>query len=446
MVVTRSREHAVKLYQAIRAYVDKKGFTDCGTLVAFSNTVTLDHLDFTEAKLNGFGEKELPDRFGYAAADDPHAATRNQPEYRLLVVAEKYQTGFDEPLLTTMYVDKPLLGVAAVQTLSRLNRTHPLKSQDDVCVLDFANDAHDIQEAFRPYFGETITQPTDPNLLYVKERQVKDFQLLVDSEILTFGEAFLAGGRPDASRAQREKTHAQLQHLTTPAVDRYQALAADEPETAEEFRSALNDYLRAYGFLSQVVGYEDKGLEALYLYGRYLWNRLRGRRDPGVDIGDVDLTHLRITKSGEADVRLGPDEHAQPLRGLTGAGKAGGAEAEEVPLAQVIAELNDLYGLNLSTSDQILAGQLIVAVAEDPELAKAGRTNSPEKYQQVHDKNLDRIVIEQAEENEQFVRRFFDDSTFREVFTEVARQQSYALIRRPTRRGDNRRAGGTGTS
>ena len=117
MVVTRSREHAVKLYQAIRAYVDRREFTDCAALVAFSGTLTVEDIDYTEPKLNGFPERELPARFGYVKADDLHAATRGQREYRILVAAEKYQTGFDQPLLTTMYVDKPLVGLAAVQTL-----------------------------------------------------------------------------------------------------------------------------------------------------------------------------------------------------------------------------------------------------------------------------------------------------------------------------------------
>jgi type I restriction enzyme R subunit len=147
MVVTASRKQAVVLYQAIRSYVDKREFADCGALVAFSDTLSIDGIDYTEAKLNGFPPSQLPARFGYVKADDPHAATRDQAEYRILVVADKYQTGFDEPLLTVMYVDKKLDGVAAVQTLSRLNRVHPLKTQDDVWVLDFANDAESIQKA-----------------------------------------------------------------------------------------------------------------------------------------------------------------------------------------------------------------------------------------------------------------------------------------------------------
>src|SRR5205085_12004000 len=117
---------------------------------------------------NGFAEGRLPDNFGYVKADDPQAATRNQDEYRILVVAEKYQTGFDQPLLCAMYVDKPLTGVDAVQTLSRLNRTQELKSQDDVRILDFVNSAEDIQAAFKPWDETAITEPTDPNLLYNK--------------------------------------------------------------------------------------------------------------------------------------------------------------------------------------------------------------------------------------------------------------------------------------
>ena len=182
-------------------------FRGCGTLVAFSGSLKDDDagLEFTEAQLNGFPEGQLPDRFGYVKADDPQAAARNQDEYRLLVVAEKYQTGFDQPLLCAMYVDKPLTGVTAVQTLSRLNRIHPLKSQDDVRVLDFVNQAADIQDAFKDWFETTITEPTDPNLLYDKQREVMDYGLLAASEM----EAFIrvlgaAGPGSDAGRGRAE--------------------------------------------------------------------------------------------------------------------------------------------------------------------------------------------------------------------------------------------------
>ena len=188
--------------------------------MAFSGTLTLEDIDYTEPKLNGFAERELPARFGYVKADDPHAATRGQQEYRILVVAEKYQTGFDQPLLTTMYVDKPLVGLAAVQTLSRLNRTHPLKSQEDVCVLDFANNAEDIQAAFKPYFEEALAEPTDPNLLYVKERDLKGYQLLVDSEIMAFAAEYQKAGARHRRRAASlsGRTRSCTASLTRPAT------------------------------------------------------------------------------------------------------------------------------------------------------------------------------------------------------------------------------------
>jgi type I restriction enzyme R subunit len=432
MVVTRSREHAVRLYRAIRAYIALRGYTDCGTLVAFSGTLTLDRTDYTETKLNGFSEGELPARFGYTRADDPHAAVRQQDEYRILVVAEKYQTGFDQPLLTTMYVDKPLVGVAAVQTLSRLNRTDPLKSQDDLCVLDFANEAEQIQAAFQPFFEASLAEPTDPNLLYDKERALKGYQLLVDSEINAFAAAYTEADRPSATRTQKEKAHTQLYRFTEPAVDRYTALLETDPDTADAFRSALNDYIRAYGFLSQVVGYDDRDLEALYLFGKFLWQRLPRLQDPGIDIGEVDLTHLRIVETGRADVRLTP-QGDQVLPGFRD-GRGAGADAEEVPLAQVIADLNQEYGLNLGTSDQIWLGQQIVASAEDSTIAQAGLVNDFDKFGQVFDEHWEKVVIERAEGNSALFQRFFDDGTFKKAFTDVARKQAYDLIRRPTRR------------
>jgi very-short-patch-repair endonuclease len=307
MAVTRSREHAVLLYQAIQRYIGKRDLHDCATLVAFSGTLEVDKIDYTEPKLNGFSEGALPGRFAYAKIDDPQAVARNQTEYRILVVAEKYQTGFDQPLLTAMYVDKPLTGVAAVQTLSRLNRTNKHTSQEDVFVLDFTNEAEDIQAAFKPYFETTITEPTDPNLLYDKQREVMDYQLLIASEMQAFAEELLAAQGRAVSEAQVRKAHAELYRFTAPAVDRFVALSQSDPDHAEEFRSSLSDYVRAYGFLAQIVGYADPELERLYLYGRFLLLRLPRTPGAGVDIGDATLSHFRLDRTGGGDFRLAPE-------------------------------------------------------------------------------------------------------------------------------------------
>src|SRR5262249_45710021 len=170
-------------------------------------------------------------------ADDPHAATQGQDEYRILVVADKYQTGFDQSLLCAMYVDKPLTGVAAVQTLSRLNRTHELKSQDDVRILDFVNSAASIQNSFKDWFETTITEPTDPNLLYAKEREVMDYQLLVASEMESFIRVLGTAGPGRMPDAAERTLHAQLHRYLQPALDRFAELASDDER--EGFRKAL---------------------------------------------------------------------------------------------------------------------------------------------------------------------------------------------------------------
>ena len=161
-----------------------------------------------------------------------------------------------------------------------------------------------------------------------------------------------------------------------------------------------------------------------------------------MDVGQVDLTHLRIVKTGEGDVGLEP-EGAQMLPGFAPDAGRAARDAEEVPLAQVIAEVNEQYGLDLGTADQVLYGQMIVAAAEDPVVAQAGLANDLDKFGQVFDRHLERVVIERAEANETLVKRFFDDAAFHEVFTQVARKHAFDLIRRPARREAERRLGET---
>ncbi|MDP9792959.1 type I restriction enzyme R subunit [Catenuloplanes nepalensis] len=431
MVVTRSREHALRLYQAVRRYIDRRGLTDCTPLVAFSGTLTLDNIDYTESRLNGISEAGLPDAFAYTVADDPQAAARKQTEYRILIVAEKYQTGFDQPLLTAMYVDKPLTGVAAVQTLSRLNRTHPAKTQDDVFVLDLANKAEDIQAAFAPYFETTITEPTDPNLLYDKQRDVMDHQLLVESELDGFVAALFSADDASMTEAQKQRAHAELNRWLEPAVDRFKALAEDDRDQAEAFRSEASDYVRAYGFLAQVVGFADPDLERLYQYCRFLVRRLPRERGAGVDIGETTLSHLRITKIAEEDVSLKPSGE-QMIAGFSATAGAAG-EVEELPLSEVIKDLNERFGYDLSTSDQVLIAQQIITLAEDEKMQQVALHNDMEKFAQVADPEIDAIVARNHERNTAFVNRYFDDPDFQTVMRTEARRRAYKLIQSPAR-------------
>ncbi|MFB9236298.1 type I restriction endonuclease subunit R [Plantactinospora siamensis] len=431
MVVTSSREAAVRLHTAIQKYVDTNGYPDCHALVAFSGDLNLDGVEVTEPRINGFSETELPERFAYTAADDRHAGTpraKQQTEYKILVVAEKYQTGFDQPLLTTMYVDKLLKGVAAVQTLSRLNRTHPLKAQGDVFVLDFVNEAGDIAQDFKPYFETAATTPTDPNLLYTAQHAVMSHPVLVQSEMQAYAEALLAAEQKATTDTGLARAHASLYRFTEPAVQRFNALAEDDPEAAKEFRSALRDFTRMYAFLSQVVPYHDEDLERLYLYGRALLNRLPRRQDPSVDIGEVQLTHLRVSKTGENDASLSP-EGEQMLPGFLGGGAGRQHDPEKVLLSDLIDEFNDRFGIGLGEADKVWFEQQIVAAAEDGAMQAAAIVNDEDNFGVVFEKRIEDVILSRHDDNGKLMQRYLDDENLRSRMHQFARRQAYQMIR-----------------
>jgi type I restriction enzyme R subunit len=431
MVVTTGRQHALDLFQAIQEWDRTLPGCGFGVLVAFSGSLKVADLEFTEAGLNGFPEGQLPDRFGYVRADDPDAAKQPRDEYRILVVADKYQTGFDQPLLCGMYVDKPLTGVAAVQTLSRLNRTHPLKSQDDVRVLDFVNHAEDIQAAFKPWYDVTITEPTDPNLLYDRERKVMEFGLLEPTEMESFirvlGEASPGRMTPAAERDHHAKLHFYLQ----PGLDRF--LALDTDAEREEFRKALLNFTRLYALVAQIVAWGDRDLERLYQYGRVLLIRLPGRPPVSVDIGDADLSHYRLEFTGQLNVSLaGADGGDGVVRGHSSEG-GGFAEPELRPLADIIEELNERFGLGLGTSDRILVMQQVATLVEDMGMQQVALSNDEQRFGQVADDRLDDIVAENAERNTEFMKLYFDNPEFRKAIKETARKRAYRIILDPAR-------------
>jgi type I restriction enzyme R subunit len=430
------------MYQALHKKLDDLSMTDPGVLVAFSGKRSVDGIEYTEPVLNGnLPERELPGAFAYTRADDPNSKARTggkdgapvRPEYRILVVADKYQTGFDQPLLTTMYVEKPLSGVAAVQTLSRLNRTHRLKSQEDLFVLDFANDAEDIQQEFKPYYEEAVTTPGNPNLLYQKVRAVMDHQILVESEMQAFVDGYLGAQPADATEGggrSWEKKHAGLYKHIEPAVQRFDKLFAEDKEAAELFRADLSDYVRKYGFLAQVIQFVDPELERLYLYGKHLLNRLPARQNPAMDIGQIDLTHMRVSKTGEHDVGLEP-EGEQELAGFDEGGAGAGKDPRTAMLSELIEEFNDRYGLGLSEADKLMYEERVVAASEDPDLEQAGIASRNEgDFEMPFNQRFRDIMVERAEADTKFTEKFFSDSEFQGRLTREARKAAYRMIRR----------------
>ncbi|MCF3125032.1 type I restriction endonuclease subunit R, partial [Streptomyces arenae] len=437
MVVTASRHAAVQLARAVKSYVEDRGYDvkypGLGVLVAFSGSLTVDGEETTETKENGgLAESALPAAFAYTRADDKgvRAGGKGKPEYRILVVAEKYQTGFDQPLLTTMYVNKKLTGISAVQTLSRLNRTADRKTQADLAVLDFENEAEDIQKAFRPYFEEATTLPSDPNLLYTAQGRVMSAPVLAEREMDAFAAAYLeaqekAGGVPGTW----EKLHAELYRLLSPAVARFTALMAggaeEDVEIAEDFRADLNDYVRKYGFLAQIVPYQDAELERLHLYGRHLLNRLPRRADGGVDIGEIDLSHLRVEKTGEYDVSLAAEGPAD-LEGFAD-GAGGAREAETSLLSELIERFNERFGTRFTEGDVLAPFEETKA---DPKVrAAAVANNDVDNFGLVFDDVFEDKMADHIDTIAGLGRQYFGpDKGFKSTLDRSARTAAWRII------------------
>ncbi len=410
MVVTRSRLHAVRYKEAIDAYLAKMGY-DVGpnriaALVAFSGTVTdpdNETVTYTEALMNGFGESKLPKRF---ASDD----------YQVLVVAEKYQTGFDQPLLHTMYVDKKLAGVRAVQTLSRLNRTRAGKV--DTFVLDFANTAEEIQEAFEPFFEQTLATPTDPNLLYSLEHALRSAQVIHPDEQAAAVAALLSGQTSNQSVVYAN---------VDPAVARFSALDDDE-QTA--FRDALKSYVRAYAFLAQIMTWTDRDLASLYLYCRALQPALPTEAgDPPPLISDaVLLTHLRIEARAVEEDRSLKRGSEEPGVALPGGGTGSAYESPIEKLSQLIEALNERYGLNLTDVDMVWFEQQKQAVVENEHMQVVALNNDRDGYRVVLEGHAEDAIVNRHEANGQLFNAFFEKPGFREKLLEYL-ETSYDDIR-----------------
>jgi type I restriction enzyme R subunit len=380
MVVTRSRLHAVRYFQHFQRYIREHRYDDMGVLVAFSGTVIdPEGGEYTEPGLNGFGERELPERF---AKDDAH----------VLIVAEKYQTGFDQPLLHTMYVDKKLDGINAVQTLSRLNRTHPGK--DDTFILDFVNEAEEIREAFKPFYEVTeIDAPTGPNQIYMLRTRLDEFQYYWWQEVEGFAEVFY---RPKGEQAATDQ--ARLHAFVDPAVSRFK----DEPdeERREAFRSLLVGYLRMYALLSQMVDYLGADYEKLYSFGRLLRTKLPRRESEGeleLD-GDVALAYYRLSQTSEGDRSLQPGDR-EPVTGAAEVGTSRPKDDQRSPLSEIISTINDRFGTDWKPEDRLLFDQVVEDLAHDDELGEQARANDLDNFKHVFDPKALDAFIQRMERN-----------------------------------------------
>ena len=406
MVVTSSRLHAARYKQAVDRYIAEHGYEGIRTLVAFSGR--LDDgtgIPLTEQGMNGFPESQTAERF-------------NGPEYGLLIVAEKFQTGFDQPLLQTMYVDKTLVGLATVQTLSRLNRIHPLKER--TFVLDFRNETDTIVEAFEQFHGVTVAPPTDPNILWDARAQVEHYDVLREDEITAAMPALLG---PTGSQEQRSaKAYAAL----GPARARFEALTDNE---RLEFRDALTRFVRTYGFVSQIAAFTDPKLERDYVFCRALALYLRSASTvERLDLGtEVELTHLRHQLTHEGSLAL--ESERSEIQSFFGSGQGSQQELQLEMLSSIVEQLNDKFGTDFTDADKLLFDQFEAEWIADGELSDQAQSNTIENFALAFQKKFMSTIIGRMDQNSEIFKKILDDDEFSDFVRDVYLKKVYEQLR-----------------
>lgn len=406
MVVTASRLHAVRYKIAFDKYIHDMGYDDLKTVVAFSGTVKDGELNYTEPDMNKFSEKELPEKF-------------NSDEYKVLLVAEKYQTGFDEPLLHTMYVDKPLSGIKAVQTLSRLNRTCPGK--EDTFVLDFINDPEDIKASFQPYYESTsLSEITDPNILYDMQAEIEPYQVFTEDEVQKVNELEVTGGAKKSTRAQTE-----LNALLDHGVERYKKLSDEEQQA---FKQAATKFSRTYGFVLQVVTFIDLDLHKLYIYLTYLLRKLpRDKGDKDVYLADdVALEYYRNQKVFEGSIELEKTGGVELDPQKHGAG--GAVEDEKVRLSTILEKLNDRFGTQFTETDFLAREQVKEDMLNDEDLRQKAANNTKENFKFAFEKTFMDFVIDRMSSNQEFFMKILENDEFKTYIMEDMMHEVYGEV------------------
>lgn len=413
MVVTRSRLHAVRYKQALDKYLKDKGYADVNALVAFSGTVTDPDTrqEFSEVGMNPGqkNEKELPEIFA-------------GPDHQVLIVANKYQTGFDQPLLHTMYVDRKLTGVQAVQTLSRLNRTCTGKSE--TFVLDFVNTADEIQRAFQPFYeGTTITEPSDPQRLYLLRHDLDVGQVWLDSELASFARVMY---RPMEKRTGRENE--ELYRYLQPARDRFTHW--EEVDAREEWRGRLASFVRLYAFMSQVIPFTDVDLEIRYAFGRMLLRLLDGPSREHYDFkGDVAIEYLPPPrKTAELSILLEAGQMGE-VKPPTDVGTVKPKE-DRATLHEIIEILNERFGTDFKAEDRLFIDHAVESAMADADVVAQARANTYDNFALKAVGKVEDLMIDGLDAHQELVTRYLNDLEFKNYFDTYVSRRTYDEIRK----------------
>lgn len=371
MIVTASRLHAVRYYHEFKRYIERKGYKNLDVLIAFSGVVKDvdsigNEIEYTEAGINKtkdgrkISEKQLKEEF-------------HGDDFNMLIVAEKYQTGFDEPLLHSMFVDKKLSGVKAVQTLSRLNRTMPGKN--DTFVLDFVNTAEEIQEAFRPYYEATkLDEEININLIYDTKTIIRNFKLFNDNDIDKFIKINYKKGKQNATDLGK------MTSLFKPVIERYNELNED---SRYEFKKAIRNFNKWYSYIIQITRMFDKDLHKEYSFTAYLEKLLPKVKGKDIDLeGKLKLEFYKLEQTFKGDISLNPQNTGIILpnpKTITGGAKP---TDDESTLEEIISKINEKYQGIFTEGDRVIVETMYKKCTKDKALKKYAKNNDAEIFEQ----------------------------------------------------------------
>ena len=390
MVITNGIERAIQYFHAFKDYL-KERKSPYAPIVAFSGEHEYGGKKVTEATLNGFPSSQIPDKV-------------QQDPYRFLIVADKYQTGYDEPLLHTMYVDKALSGIKAVQTLSRLNRAHPQKH--DTFVLDFYNDSETIQKSFEPYYRTTIlSDETDPNKLHDLKSDLDGYQVYSQAQIDDLVGLYLNG-------ADRDK----LDPILDACVATYNADLDEDGQV--DFKGKAKAFVRTYGFLASILPYSNADWEKLSIFLNFLIPKLPAPKEEDLSRGileAIDMDSYRVEVKISLKIGL-PDQDAEigPVP-TTGGGRKPEPELDQ--LSNIIKAFNDQFG-NIDWKDgdkirQVIAEEIPAKVAADAAYQNAMKNNDKKTARIEHDAALQRVMIDLLSDHTELFKQFSDNPSFK---------------------------------
>lgn len=409
MVVTGSREEAVRYTHAFREYCERKGYDRIHALVAFSGKVKLkeDETEYTETGMNGFSEKELPERFG---TDD----------YQVLLVANKYQTGFDEPKLCAMYVLKNLSGVAAVQTLSRLNRICP-PYEKHTFVLDFKNSYEDMKEAFALFFSTTIlSNSITPQAIYDIDAQIDAYDILDPEDVDRVYEIMTMGRKPDTKEVKKVK------HCLNKAKHLFDRLSATDQQ---ELYVHMRGFLRFYGFMMQVSCFWDPELDKKAVFLDALMPTIKpGRTGEGFDLSDK----IRASNFAqeEKDHHEGSDLVAKPIVTLSEAEMLGLTEEKKERLSEIIAQINSRTGKEYNNDVAVKAMlQIKDLLMKSEKLRISARNNTEKDFEYAYFDDIDDVLIEGLSQNQDFFSLLLSNEEIKREVLGIFADEIYRSLR-----------------